>query len=127
MSFIELTEPFHYHFCYSWWLDSVYLKNQTIVYIKESYMGSYKFCKYQIPSQKNTLFLSLCMLFFLFLTLSLYFPPYKFCPICKSTQSKTSQFLTCKVPNQVQRFIVRPKLFIFILQFSYDCICLVRN
>ena len=106
MSFIELTEPFHYNVCYSWWLDSVYSKNQTVVYIKESYMGSYKFCKYQIPSQKiRTLFLSLYTLFFLSLTLSLYFPPYKFCPICKSTQSKTSQFLTSKVPNQVQNVL----------------------
>ena len=42
-------------------------------------------------------------------------------------QKHSKQFLTCKVPNRVQRFTVSPKLFIFILQFSYDCICLVRN
>ena len=121
MPFIELTELFHYNFCYSWWLDLVYLKNQTVEYIKESYITwvviNFASIKFLPKKKKKTLFLSLYTLFFLCLTLSLYFPPYKFYPICKSTQIKTSQFLTSKVPIQVQRFTVSPKLFIFILQF----------
>ena len=84
------------------------------------------------PKKKPFFLLSVYALLFLFHPLSIIcclhnfetISSYKFCHICRNTQSKTS--LYSKVPKQVQRSTIRPKINCS-LQFSNAGFCLVGN